>query len=146
MNDRMVFRGLVLASVLLAVSASLVDIIWPALLPDPIRQSLTTYEETAPTPILIILVGLSVVGLGLIASVGLLFFWRPARPLYVAGFVLGIPVAFLLGPNVTSATAATLMWLADTASGMILIAMFVPPFSHHFERGVQQTVAAAPYG
>jgi hypothetical protein len=80
------FRILVITDLLLVALSVVVGIMGEASLPEPLRAYEQAQSETdvAPSEWVVIGVGIPLIIAVLVASIGLMVFWRPARPLYLA--------------------------------------------------------------
>ncbi len=79
---------------------------------DSLPEELKAYLASVAEPdtavgktLLLASVGILVLAAGLVSSIGLLFFKRWARSLYLAATVIQVPLALGFGPVVTAATA-----------------------------------------
>jgi hypothetical protein len=128
MMTRNGFRGLVAVSFVLSLLAGVLsqrtDGLPPALAeyvsnPPP----LSTFELSVGSGFLLV---------SIVTFVGLLAYWPPARPLYVASFVAALALAPFLGPTVQSPVASTLQSAGLVLSGITIALLYLPPVSHEF--------------
>ncbi|MDO5290023.1 MAG: hypothetical protein Q4F13_10385 [Pseudomonadota bacterium] len=133
------FRTLAIASVLLAVAASVVDTLWPALLPT--EWQLLADETAVPwLPEGDMAFGLLLLGLGayvllaVTATVAMCFFKPWGRRLSLWCSVLAVPVVVWLGPDMLSGLAGALLDLSSMLWGATLALAYFSPLAQRFVR------------
>ncbi len=114
------FRGWVIASVFLMIAWIAADFATVGHLPEDLRAFQTREPEMTPAFLGIIFVGLALMAIYGIATVGLFLFWRPARVLYLIGSIGGFSIPFFLGPTVSSAISNAMAYLDCAVSRFIL--------------------------
>lgn len=122
MSPKGVFRLMVLASVTLALVGGVGELAFSAHLPAPLQEWERSEAEREPTAgeMAVAIAGGVFIIAGVICTVGLLMFWRPARPLSVALTVLGLPLTAALGPSVWLGWVSAVSDLTATLSGATL--------------------------
>jgi hypothetical protein len=130
------FRALLVTAVVLAIIGGVLNTAIQSSLPAPLaeyKQAELDADLTAEGLLLLALV-LVWVFAGLVATVGLLAFWRPARVLAIAATVLGELMMPLAGPTVESAWASMLDDSASILWGAVLALAYCPPVREWFEK------------
>ena len=123
-----VFRILVLISLVLSIASVVSEIMSGSQLPEPLREHREKMgEEMTPRLLAGVMVALSVMLLGFIGTVGLLFFWRPARPIYTIATVAAFPLSFAFGPIVSTELNHFLMVTSTFLGGVIWASMYFSP-------------------
>ena len=98
------FRLLIISSLVLAILAGIYDYFWI----DPISEQVANYayeiepELEGTQLIVIVVVGMLVIVFTIISFIGLLLFKSWAKPLYLAGFILFMPLYPFMGVTVYS--------------------------------------------
>ncbi len=136
MNTKATFRiGLIFYIGVLAFMGS-TDLMWPELLHPDLREFLESdaYLSEVGDPFVIVGFSLALTPLFIVSMVGMFVFWSPARHLFLAGAVLGLPFLALLGPQVLSGLSAALSGAFYTVTGALLVLLYVPPVSQLFKR------------
>ena len=128
------FRILVLISIVVTIGVIAAEVTATRSLPDPLRAyRKATEEQFSPTMLMMVLGAFSVVLLGMIGSIGLLFLWRPARILYTLATVLAFPLALTFGPNVTTALSHFLTIIGTFLNGVIFALIYFSPLKEEFD-------------
>ena len=128
------FRGAIIASLVLALLAGVIDVVLPGLI-DP---GIAAAQEAAPVSPLLeswwVLGALTLLlGAWLAASIGLALF-RPWAPrLALATSVLLVAATLPLGASVSSSLAAALAEVATALWGAVLAAAYFSPLKQRFE-------------
>jgi len=139
-----IFRTLILVSLALSIANVVSEIMSGSQLP----ESLRTYKESigaTPTPGLLagVLLAFSVILLGLIGTIGLLFFWRPARILYSIATIAAFPLSFAFGPIVSTEWTHFFTITATCLGGVLWALMFFSqPIVDEFEDSGETEVPA----
>lgn len=120
---------------LVAVSVA-VGVVGEAWLPEPLRAFEEARAEANLTPNdwVVLGAGIPLIIVALVSSVGLMFFWRPARPLYLASLIVAIMLTPLGGPYITSGLEEALDCVSMTVSGVILALIYFSPLRDFFKR------------
>ena len=135
------FRGMVLASWLLAVTGAAVDLVWPELLPEELAFAVEnlpplaglesdsfTFELVLSGGALLLLAAL------IVASVGVCWFKPRARPVLLWSTVLMLPVTLWTGPAAYSGLAQVLLDASWMLWGAVLAAAYWSPLAARFKR------------
>ena len=136
MPSKVFLRTLIAAEVALCIISVVVSLLTESALPDPLRAFLDAEAKAemaardmmlfaAATPLFILLV---------VSSVGLFFFWRPARILYLIDTVAGLVVAPFFGPYVDAGWGTALGEVATIVSGVILALIYFSPLKDLYEK------------
>jgi hypothetical protein len=130
-----ILRILVLVSLVLSIASVVSEIVSVQQLPEPLREYREKMgEDLTPGLLAGVLAALSVVLLGLIGTVGLLFFWRPGRILYMIATVAAFPLSFAFGPVVSTELTHFLTVTSTFLGGVIWALMyFSPPLQDEFD-------------
>jgi hypothetical protein len=128
------FRALIVASVVIGLIGSFIDVVFPGLIPEPVSQAFESLPDSS-TPALVVASALVVVTFGgtIAAIIGLYFFQPWSRTLAVAMTVLSLLFYPLLGVSVESGWAALLLELSTTLWGAVLAMSYVSSLSTRFE-------------
>lgn len=94
-------------------------------------SELSSAGDMGPSSLLFVIMLVSTVAM-LIAYIGLFLFWGPARFIYLALFILMIPVLLSQGVNLSSGEQHVLVSLSNLLSGFIIATVFVAPPSDWF--------------
>ena len=138
MSNRAVFRLAVIGLLVfeLAIGASLYfffdyEALEPALELLPESANWYSYLDNDFLPLIIAILLVIVV----IASViGVLLFKNWGRWLYISSTLLALPVYCFTGPDIYYGWESALWEVASMANGALMLAMFLPPISHEFNR------------
>ena len=130
-----VFRGFMLASLVLSILAFVIDLTVPALVPDIVRFAEEQYWSQSSAGGLMFRASLLLlyVAASLVAFVGLYFFKRWARTANLVLSALLIVVAPALGHIVLSGIAQGLGEIALLLWGAVLAMAYFSPLSERFE-------------
>lgn len=129
-------RILIIVDLVLIAVGVAVGIVSEAWLPEPLRAFEQARAEADMMPREWILVGLGipVIIAVLVASIGLMCFWRPARPLYLARIVVAAVLMPLSGPYITSGWAEAIESVSLTVSGVVLALIYFSPLRDLYAR------------
>jgi len=135
MPSKRFLRVLIVANLILIAVGAVVGIVGKAWLPDPLR----VFEQSRAADITAtdwILFGVSIPMLIalVVASIGLLLFSRPARPLYLAIIIVDILLTPCWGPYVTTGWARALEAVSYIINGVVLALIYFSPLRDLFER------------
>ena len=134
-----VFRILVVAEILLSIAVIVSDVVTRHQLPEELQQfhwtggENTTDPEMRASDWVLAFGGLSLVALGMVSLIGLLFLWRPARLLYTVTYILAFPLVLMAGPSVSTAMTETLGEMSSFLGGMIWALLYFSPIKERFE-------------
>jgi hypothetical protein len=130
------FRLLIVAEILLTIGGVIASFLGEASLPEALRTFESTRYEAETVPMLLVSFGLFILILIclLIAWVGLLLFWRPARPLYLLSMAAGLFLMPFLGPFVDTGLSYALAEAVNIIGGIILALVYFSPLKELFER------------
>jgi len=128
------FRALLIVWVAAAAVGGVISFTCDSSLP----QELQRYAGDQPvatvsrqTAFVLGLVGLV---LGIVATVGLFVFWKPARPLTLTLWAAGFVITGPLGPTVELGWTAAFYELSAGLSGVVLALAYFSPVRDMFER------------
>ena len=129
------FRILVLVSLVLSIASIVSEIMAGSQLPEPLREYREEMQRNMTPALLAAVLGaLSVVLLGFIGTVGLLFFWRPGRIIYTIAIVAAFPLSFMFGPIISTELSHFLLVASTFLGGVIWALMyFSPPVQEEFD-------------
>ena len=127
------FRCLTLASPLLLGASALVEVWWPDLTPPALAQALEampvpTFGQHEWLPVSLLVWGL----LTLLATAGMLFFWRWARALALWSTLAGFAFYPLIGPGVVSGWSSALEEAAAVGWGAALATAYAGAIGDRF--------------
>ena len=129
------FQILVIFSYLLAIFAGLFDLIWPNPVADQALDYIIELEgevSDAKAILFAVLVFLEIVFI-IVCLVGLLKFKSWGRKLYLASFLLMLPLYPLMGIYVSSGLGQLFADVAMILSGVILALIYYSPVAKYFE-------------
>lgn len=131
------FRALVVASVVLGVLSGVVDVLFPSLVPSELQTALEQLEAARESN-MFVEGGFAIALLlaGLVSTVGLLVFWKPARLLYVASFLASYVFIGMIGPHLSSGPSETVALLSEFLAGVVAALMYTQPIGAYFEKSV----------
>ena len=136
------FRLFVFAFFAISIIGGLYDFYQP----DPVVAELTEiaddYVSEWPAFQMAIVGGGFVIGLITVvySFIGLLLFWRHARWVYVAGFVVVLPIIPFSGITIMSGVGQLLYDIGSIASGCLLVLIFTQPVASYFERKANKSL------
>jgi phosphoglycerol transferase MdoB-like AlkP superfamily enzyme len=134
--SKRLLRILVVAELLMIVLGVAVALLTEPSLPEPLRDWVQAEAEVEPTAGFLVLTGfgfLMVVAL-VVSNIGLFFFWRFARPLYLVTTLAPVLLLPAFGPDVSSGWAAMFDDLGMILSGIIIALIYWSPLRDLFER------------
>lgn len=136
-----IFRGLLFLYAALTVTSLFAGFALRAYLPADLQAYVESSDEMSFQSAGL---GLAAVGLGLAALMvlivswfGLLFFWRPARWLFLGSEVLILPLMVLLGPSVMHGAEYALESASHLTSGAIMAMAFFSPVKTRFAKSTK---------
>ena len=133
------FRALLVASVVIGLIGSFIDVVFPSLIPEPVNKAFEALPD-APMPAMMIAGLLVIVTFGgtIAAIVGLYFFQPWSRSLAVAMTLLTLLFYPLMGASVQSGWAALFLEISTTLWGAIVAISYVSSLSARFEGKVAE--------
>ncbi|GMU20107.1 MAG: hypothetical protein AMXMBFR13_02070 [Phycisphaerae bacterium] len=136
MPTKGLLRTLIVAEIGIGIISIVVSLFTESMLPEPLRAFLEAESEAEITAreMVMIAAAIPLIILLLVSSIGLFFFWRPARILYLLTVVLGLAMTPLLGPYVDSGWATTFEEIAVIISGVILALVYYSPLRDLYEK------------
>ena len=137
------FRVLLVMSVLTAIVGGVVSYFWP--LPVELQAYLDEQTEAASTAkmIVVLVIALLASVLAFVATIGLFVFWRPARVLTVATWVVSFLITPLLGPTVDSGWVTAFYELSAGMLGAVIALAYCSPIKELFERSRGEIATAS---
>lgn len=130
------FRLLLTASLLISIFAGCLDLLFPALLPESIRQAAEAESLLISTPRVIAMGILATVLVALMVVVYYgLYRLRPWAPKWALwSTILSFPLVIFGDTVIQSGFASVALYVASYCWGAVLTLVFLPPFSHQFKR------------
>jgi hypothetical protein len=136
MLTKRALRFLIVAEILLAIIGGVLTVFTTSLLPEELQvyeQAVAEADYTAREWVLLG-VGIALLVLVLISSIGLFVFWRPARLLYLMTLIVGVLLAPFYGPYVDAGWGTLFEEVAMIISGVILALIYYSPLRDLYER------------
>lgn len=139
MSGVMLFRALLLASVVTGLAGSFIDLMIPSLIPESLSAAFEALPET-PAPAVF---GASVLVLvtfgGTVAAiVGLYHFQYWSRPLAIVMSLLSLLFFPLLGVSIASGWSSLLLEVSTTLWGAVLAMSYVSSLSERFQSRISR--------
>lgn len=136
MPTKGLLRTLIVAELLIAIISVVVSLFTEFMLPEPLRAFLEAESEAEITmrDVVMIAVGIPLIILLLVSSIGLFFFWRPARILYSLAVILGLAMTPFFGPYVDAGWGTTFEEASIVISGVILALIYFSPLRDFYEK------------
>jgi hypothetical protein len=141
------FRLMVIGSYVMGLAGMLVDAVIPSLMPESVTKAINAempgefnFDQTPSMYLIAQAVVVSVLGIGLlvllfVSTIGLLRFRPWARSLAVASTAVVLLIGFLpLGPTAMSSIALSLFELSNMLWGAALAMAWCSPLSERFSR------------
>lgn len=130
------FRILTIFIYALATFAAFYDDIFADDLIIQLREYAETLEPEWSDTKLFVLIGLAGIGIlyVLYTLIGLLLFWSMARHVYVAGYILFLPLYPLMGYSVYSGMAQSINDVTMVLSGVLICLAYTSPVKGYFEK------------
>jgi hypothetical protein len=133
--SKTLLRALIVTEYVLIIVAIVVGLATESLLPDPLR---TFVEEEANAEltnddIAMLIIGLPLIILLIVSSIGLFMLWPPARILYLIGVASGLILMPVFGPYVESGWGTAFEDAASIISGVILALVYFSPLKRYFD-------------
>ena len=130
------FRVPIVSSLLFAVLGGIYDLMWP----NPVLEKIIDFAAEVEPEIQgtkLILVGIIVLValvLAVVSFIGLLIFKPWGRPVYVAGFIIVMPLYAFLGTTIYSGVSQLFYDLSMIASGAILALIYFSPVAEFYQK------------
>ena len=136
MPSKAFLRTLIVAEIALGIISVVLSLLTESALPEPLRAFVKAESEAEMTPRIMIMIATTVpaIILWILSSVGLFFFWRPARILYLIVNVAGLLVAPFFGPYVDAGWGTAFDEAAILVSGVILALIYFSPLKDLYEK------------
>ena len=129
------FRALVAVSMVLGLFSGSIDYLFPNLVPAELQKTLQELETiNDKTKYIELGFALVLTFTWLVSIVGLLVFWSPARPIFVASSLVHIAWMGTLGPQLMSGQSEALMLLSEFAAGTMSAVMYTKPAGAYFKK------------
>jgi len=134
MRNERIFRILVLADIILALSTIAAEFAFHSTLPASLQKYVVTsfFEWDVTGPALFIF-WLGIVAATVVSWVGLLLYWWPARGIYVGSWIAMLVLILASGPSVLTAPGAVLDTLEHIVSGLVIAMMYFTDVKTLFE-------------
>jgi hypothetical protein len=129
-------RLLIFVDMVLVVAGAVVGMIGEAWLPEPLRafEQARAAAELETKDRILLGAAIPLVLAWLVASIGLMCFWRPARLLYL-GCIVGSGVLMLIGgPYISTGLGEALDSISLTLSGFLLALIHFSPLQELYEK------------
>jgi hypothetical protein len=129
-------RTLIVAEVVLGIISVVVSLLTESSLPEPLQAFLHAESEVEATGrgMVMLAAAIPLIILLLVSSIGLFFFWRPARFLYLIAIAGGLLLTPFFGPYVDAGWGATFEEAAIIISGVILALVYFSPLKDLYEQ------------
>ena len=136
MPSRGFLRSLIIAEIGLGVIGVVVSLLTESLLPEPLRAFVEAEAEADISTREIVMLATAIPGIILfvVSSIGLYFFWRPARTLYVITIVFGLLWTPFFGPYVDAGWGTVFEEATIIISGIILALIYFSPLKDYFDK------------
>lgn len=136
MPTKGLLRTLIIAEIGIGIVSIVVSLITESMLPEPLRAFLEAESEAEITAreLVMVTAAIPLIILLLMSSIGLFFFWRPARTLYLITVVLGLAMTPFFGPYVDAGWGTTFEEVAVIISGVILALVYFSPLRDFYEK------------
>jgi hypothetical protein len=131
-----VFRALLALYAVLVVATIVASFAGEAYLPGELQAYVAAQEEMELTGMTAAMDIVASIALALLLPgwLGLFFFWRPSRWLFLTAEVLFLIAILLFGPTVTNSVEGALDRTSQLASGAILAMAFFSPVRRRFAK------------
>jgi hypothetical protein len=135
MLTKRALRFLIVAELLLAIIGGVLTVFTTSLLPEELQAYEQAVAEAGYTTREWVLLGVGIVLLilVLISSIGLFVFWRPARLFYLLTLIAGVALAPFYGPYVDAGWGTLFQEAAMIISGVILALIYYSPLRDLYE-------------
>jgi len=133
MPSKSFLRILIVVEIGLAILYAVVSQLTASLLPESLR-AFSEAKSQVEQSLVTLRVAFPLIILSLVSSIGLFFFWRPSRILYLISSVLGLLLAPFFGPYVDAGWGKAFEDAGLVISGVILALVYFSPLKSLYER------------
>jgi hypothetical protein len=133
MPSKRLLRILIVAEIGLGILGGVVSQLTVSWLPEPLR-AFSEAESQGERALVMLRVVFPLIILSLVSSIGLFFFWRPSRILYLISSVLWLLLLPFFGPNVDAGWGKAFEDAGLVVSGVILALVYFSPLKSLYER------------
>jgi len=133
MPSKSFLRILIVVEIGLGILCIVVSLLTVSLLPESLR-AFSEAESQGERGLVILRVAFPVMILWLGSIIGLFFFWRPSRILYLISIILGLLLPPFFGPYVDAGWGTAFEDAATIVSGVILALVYFSPLKSLYER------------
>jgi energy-coupling factor transporter transmembrane protein EcfT len=146
MPSKGLLRILIVAEVVVVVLIFVSSSIFGPSLPEQLRayNDRPLGNPFAPRLLLEGVLGILVLIVALVSRIGLFFFWRPARPLYLASGIGNLLMTVLNGPSVNAAWSEMFDGLSAIIYGIILALIYFSSLRDLYAKKKQPNTALEP--
>jgi hypothetical protein len=136
MINQHLLRILVVTDLLLVALSVVVGILSEASLPEPLRvyEEARSAAEMSPRDWVVMGIGIPLIITMPVANIGLLLFWKPARPLYLATAIVSFLLTPFAGPYVTSGWEQAMDHASCLVAGLVLGLIYCSPLREVYDR------------
>jgi hypothetical protein len=129
-------RTLIVGEIVLGIVSIVVSLLTRSSLPEPLRAFLDAESKAEMTAGVLSLLATTIwlIILSLVASIGLFFFWRPARILYLIAVAANLLLTPFSGPYVDAGWGTTFLQAGFIVSGFILALIYFSPLKDLYEK------------
>ena len=133
MPSKSFLRTLIVVEIGLVILDIVVSLLTVSLLPESLR-AFSEAESQGERGLVVLRVAFPVIILWLGSIIGLFFFWRPSRILYLISTVLWLLPTPFFGPYVDAGWGIAIDYAAMIVSGVILALVYFSPLKSLYER------------
>jgi hypothetical protein len=133
MPSKSFLRILIVVEIGLGILGGVVSHLTVSWLPEPLR-AFSKAESQGERALVMLRVVFPLIILSLVSSIGLFFFWRPSRILYLISSVLWLLLLPFFGPNVDAGWGKVFEDAGLVVSGVILALVYFSPLKSFYER------------
>ncbi|MDA1143275.1 MAG: hypothetical protein O3B01_32355 [Planctomycetota bacterium] len=129
-------RTLIVAGFGLGIISVVVSLLTESSLPEPLRAFLDAESEAEVTAreMILLAAAIPLIILVLVSTIGLFFFWRPARILNLISIVAGLILTPFFGPYVDAGWGMTFVEAATIISGVVLALVYFSPLKDLYDK------------